>query len=204
MKNRNIIALIILFITSTLYSQSNMNLNGTNSINVSLGLKMNSTTSTSSSLSGVETETNFIIDFNYQYWFDNQWSINASIGAFGVGTNVNYTNISSVTIVPLLFGFSYYPQALLLGNVGRVHFGVNTGVYIGSGQTSNVSLFNTGSEAVIETVFGVEPNVGVDFFISNWLKIGPEISYHLLSEFTKLSDKSYNGGVFSINFGILL
>ncbi|MBK7107414.1 MAG: outer membrane beta-barrel protein [Ignavibacteriae bacterium] len=208
MKNEILIIVVILFvITSTVYSQSNMNLNGTNSINVSFGFKMNSTTSASTTLSEVNTETNILIDLNYQYWFDNQWSVDASVGTFGASANVNYSNISTVTIIPLLFGFSYYPEKLAIGDVGRIHFGLNTGIYIGSGtqtKTSLDNLFSIGSDVVNETVFGVEPNLGIDFFISSWLKIGPKISYHFISNFKELGNKGYSGGVFAINLGILL
>lgn len=192
------------------YSTSfDRDLTGIHSIYINFGFKVNSGTSVNTTVSGVKAETNFTGSLGYQYWFDNQWSINASIGVFSAKTDVNYTNVNSISIVPILFGISYYPEALSLGSVGRVHFGVNTGVYIGSGSKTGVSLnnlSNIGTSSVNETVFGVEPNAGIDFFLSKYIKIGPSVSYHYVSEFQEVigNRKNYSGPVFTIHFGVLL
>ncbi|MBU0473020.1 MAG: hypothetical protein KKF62_02525 [Bacteroidetes bacterium] len=210
--------IILILISSISYSQINeendspneiRSLTGIHSIYMNLGFKMNSSTSANATVSEVKAESNFIGFIGYQYWLDMQWSVNATMGVFSAEANVNYTNVSSISIIPLLFGISYYPEALSLGRVGRVHFGVNTGIYMGSGSKSSVNfnnLSNIGASSVNETVFGVEPNVGIDFFLSKWIKIGSAVSYHFLSEFKEVvgNRKNYSGPVFSINIGILL
>lgn len=183
-----------------------MNLYGTHSIFFLAGFKMNSSTSANVTISEVKAETNFTGSIGYSYWFDNEWSVNITMGIFKAESNVNYTNISSISIIPVLFGFSYYPKTLSLGTAGRVFFGINTGVYIGSGSSTNLNFINFGSSAVIETAFGVVPHTGIDFIISKWLKIGPLISYHFISEFKEVvgNKKNYSGLVFCFNIGLLL
>jgi len=219
MRNIFLLSTIILVLTSSIsYSQvdeknditgSIRNLNGTHSIYLNFGFKVNSSSSATASITGLKAETNIISILGYQYWFDNQWSIHVLIGVFSAEANVNYTNVSSISIVPILFGMSYYPEALSLGNAGRAHFGVNTGIYMGNGSKSGVELNNLsdiGVSSVSETVFGIESNAGIDFFISKWIKVGPEVSYHLISGFKEVigNRKNYSGAVFSINIGLLL
>ncbi|MHC1739153.1 MAG: hypothetical protein AB9882_14190 [Ignavibacteriaceae bacterium] len=208
--------IILILINSISHSQNieensstnkNMNLNGSHSICMSFGFKMNSGTSVNTSLTEVKTETNFISTIGYKYWFDNQWSVNISAGLFNVETNSNYTKLSSISVVPVLFGFSFYPEFLTLGKVGRVHFGVNSGIYFGSAvKTSTGDLINSETTVVNETVFGAEPNAGIDFFVSKWILLGPAISYHFVSEFKEVigNRKNYSGVVFSVKIGVLL
>ncbi len=182
------------------------NLSGAHSVYFSAGFKMNSSTSASVSTLEVKTETNFIGFIGYQYWFSNEGAVNLTVGSFSSESNVSYMNISSNSIVPILFGFSYYPKKLSLGRVGRVRVGANMGIYMGNASKTNVSFVNIGSSAVNETVFGVEPNAGVDFFVTNWLRIGPSISYHFISEFKEVigDRKNYSGPVFLFNIGVVL
>jgi hypothetical protein len=213
-----LIACILILISSISISQSNegsslqgepINLTGVHSIYISFGFKMNSSNSTIASASGVKAETNFIGSLGYQYWWDNQWAMNVSAGVFSAEANVEYANVSSISIMPVLFGVSFYPEALTLGRTGRVHFGLNVGGYMGSGTRTGINLnniLNAGTSSVSETVFGAEPNAGIDFFVSKWLRLGPAISYHFVSEFSEVigNRKNYSGPVFSVNVGVLL
>lgn len=185
---------------------SSVKLEGYNSIYLLTGVKMNSSSSANASLSDVKAESNFQLSLGYQYWFTEEWAVNASVGLFSAEADVKYTNVSAISIIPVLFGFSYYPEVLALGKTGRAHLGLNAGAYIGSATQNNLSLNNFGSSAVSETVFGVEPNAGIDFIVSNWLKIGPSISYHFVSQFNEVigKRKNYSGPVFSLNIGLLL
>jgi hypothetical protein len=185
------------------------NLTGIHSINMNIGFKVNSNSSTKATVGEVKAETNFIGIIGYQYWFDNQWSVNASVGLFQAEADIKYTNVTSIDISPILFGISYYPETFSLGDVGRIHFGINAGVYRASGTRTGVdltNLANIGTTTIEETVFGVEPNAGIDFFISKWIKIGPAISYHFVGDFDEVigNRKNYSGPVFSVIAGLLL
>lgn len=207
--------LFSILLTSTFYSQSinennfenvSSNLNRLNSIFLRAGLKMNSSSNASATISNVKAETNFTGSIGYQYWFNNEWAVKTSIGFFQAKSDINFPDVSTVRILPLLFGFSYHPNVLALGEVGRVYFGVNLGAYIGSGTKTSLSLDNFGSSAITETVFGINPNAGVDFFISKWFMISPVISYHLIEDYNELSVNNLNssGVVLSVSIGLLL
>jgi hypothetical protein len=185
------------------------NLSGTHAINMNIGFKVNSNNKTIATVGEVKAETNFIGMIGYQYWFNNEWTVNASVGLFQAEADIKYTNVTSIDISPVLFGISYYPETFSLGDVGRIHFGINAGVYRAHGTKAGVDLnniWNAGTTSVEETVFGVEPNVGIDFFVSKWVKIGPAISYHFLGDFDEVigNRKNYSGPVFSIIAGLLL
>ncbi len=185
------------------------NLTGIHSINMNIGFKVNSNNTTKAMIGEVKTETNFIGMIGYQYWFDNQWAINASVGLFQAEADIKYTNITSIDICPVLFGINYYPETFTLGDVGRIHFGINAGIYRAKGTKTGVdltNLANIGTTSIEETVFGFEPNAGIDFFVSSWIKIGPAISYHFVGDFDEVigNRKNYSGPVFSINVGLLL
>ncbi len=216
MKRLSILFVLFSFLlNSAFYSQSinennfenvSSNLKGLNSIIVRVGLKMNSSSNATATISNVKAETNFTGSVGYQYWFDNEWAVKTSVGFFQAKSDINFTDVSTISIIPLLFGFRYYPNALYLGEAGRVYFGVNTGAYIGSGTKTGLSINNFGSSAITETVFGINPNAGVDFFISKSFVISPIISYDLIAEFNELStdNLNYSGLVLSVSIGLLL
>lgn len=205
----------ILF-TSVFFSQNisensedsySSNLKGVNSIYLIGGFKMNSSSTVSARIPEVETETNFTGSLGYQYWFDNEWAVKTSIGVFQAESNVSIlAKVTSISIVPIVFGFSYYPEYLSLGSVGRVNVGINAGAYVGSGTKTGISFDNIGTTTITETVFGVEPNVGIDFFISKWFRIGPIISYHFIGDYNDLiiSDEKHSGAVISFVIGLQL
>ncbi len=214
-KSLRFLTVIFFLLSSMTYPQSvknnslnttSINLKGKHSLFLQAGFKINSSSSVQTTITDVEAETNVMGCIGYQYWFDPEWSVNVSTGIFNAESNVNLTNISSIAIIPVLFGFSYYPEALSLGTVGRIYFGINTGIYTGSGTKTNLNFSDFGTSTVNETVLGIAPHAGIDFYISTWLRIGPVISYHLISEFQEVmgNRKNYSGPVFCFNVGILL
>lgn len=179
-------------------------LNGTHAISMSPGFKMNSSSSTNTTIGSVDVDANYIGIVQYKYWFENDWSVNASIGVIGAESDVRFANVSSISVIPILFGFSFYPEKFEIGSVGRVYFGLNTGVYMGTASKTYLSSSNMGTGTVNETVFGVEPHFGIDFFILKWVKIGPSFSYHLMGDFEEvIGDRdNYSDPAFFINMGI--
>lgn len=216
MKKSLLILLIFSFLISSMtYSQdlndhnthtSGIHLNGTHSLFLNAGFKINSSSSVQTTVTDVKAETNFMGCIGYQYWFDPEWSVNVTAGLFSAESNIDLANISSIAIIPILFGFSYYPEALSLGTAGRIYLGVNMGIYIGSGTETKADFVNAGTSTVQETVMGIAPHAGIDFYISSWLRIGPVMSYHLINEFQEVvgNRKNYSGSVFCLNLGILL
>ncbi len=126
------------------------------------------------------------------------------MGVFGAESDVTIANVSSISVIPILFGISYYPDRFEIGSVGRPYFGVNTGVYMGTASKTYATRSNIGTGTVNETVFGVEPHFGIDFFVLKWVKIGPSFSYHLMGDFEEVvgNKDNYSDAVFFINMGI--
>ena len=183
-------------------------LKGTILINLSTGFKINSNNTTSATFGDVKTETDLIGIIGYQYWFAEQWAANASFGLFHADADPKYASVTSIDMNLFSFGISYYPKILSLGDIGRIHCGMNAGLYRITGTKSGVNVHNANicSTAIEEAVFGVAPNAGIDFFILNWIKIGPSVSYHILGDFDQVIGNriNYSGPVFLINAGLLL
>ncbi|MDP4172504.1 MAG: hypothetical protein Q8933_00935 [Bacteroidota bacterium] len=206
-----LICIWLTIVSSNLFSQnvskiSPVNLEGRHSIYLFAGMKINSSSSANATLTAAKSEVNAQFGIGYRYWFMNEWAVNASIGFFGAETDLNYSKVESITIIPILFGFNYFPQALALGSVGRAFIGINMGAYMGNATKNSFSFNSLGSGSVSETVFGIEPNAGIDFIVSDWLRIGPSLSYHFISDFKEVigNKKNYSGPIFSINIGLLL
>lgn len=215
MKSSFLVTLVLVLFCSAIFPQDEVTntgkdrgikLSGDHCIYVFAGLKMNSASGVSADVSGVKTESNLNVGIGYQYWFTEQWSVCASLGVFSAGSNVDLPRISSISIIPVLFGFNYYPKILSLGEAGRVHFGINAGAYVANSTRTDLGLFNAGSSAVNESVFGIEPNAGIDFFAGSWLNIGPSVSYHLINEFNEVTGikRDLSGPIFSLHIGLLL
>ncbi len=120
-------------------------------------------------------------------------------------SNVDYSGISSVNITPLLFGFAYYPDDVSLGDAGRVYVGLDAGVYIRTGSEVGLSTDDFASSTVSETAFGAAPKVGIDFFIKDWLRLGPVLSYHFVTEYEEnIGGRTNNSGpALSLNLGVV-
>ena len=207
---------IFIFNLSSAFSQnnnSNANLKGRHSLNLNTGFMTNSGSTASVDLFNYNSRNNnyyntdanigFGGSFAYGYWFDDEWSLNFECGVLGADVNSNLSTASTFTVVPILFGMKYYPSMLTMGSVGRVYAGLSMGIYTGTSVNSTYWVFD---QVSTEHVFGAKPEVGVDLFVANWFKIGPNLSYHIMSEFTKISNENKNqsGLQFSLNMGIVL
>jgi len=192
--------------SQSLWSQKN--LERMHAIDALIGFKLNSNSSVRVSETGTQSKTHFTGFIGYQYFWKNQWAICAKIGVFTAESAVQFSGMktSSLTIVPILFGISYYPNALSFNHVGRVHLGIHGGAYMASGTKTDFSEAQFVSTSVNETVLGMEPNVGIDFLFSQWLAIGPLFSYHWISQFKQVreSPRDYSGSVWGVHMAVLL
>jgi hypothetical protein len=183
-------------------SDSGMELKGKNSLMVSMGSNVNSRTDINVGIFNVDMNSGFSGSIAYQHWFENDWAINFQIGVLGVSVNSSNYLVSSNSIVPIQFGVRYYPKTISLGDAGRIFGGINIGAYHGS-ISRTTGWFNTHIQT--ETVFGVQPVIGLDLFIAKWLKIGPAVSYHFINDFKNLnlSHDDYGGFEYGFSFGIV-
>ena len=220
--HRSILAVLIMtfvFLTNIFAQEEteHRNLKGRHAISMGMGMRTNSSSVVVRSTSGyypwndndVAINAGFLGSFAYQYWFDEEWAINFQVGVISADIDVNnwsdnrndgYDNFNSNTIAPILMGFKYYPKMLAMGSVGRPYAGFNFGAYVGTVSRSEYWLFH---ETIVETVFGVEPNVGVDLFIAKWLRLGPSLTYHYHTKFKSVALEDKDAFGFMLNMGVV-
>ena len=177
-------------------------LKGRHAITLGGGMKMNSQTAVSVSPAEIDLKSGFVGALTYGYWYDSDWQVNLSVGAFGAGTQVSFRGVSTGAIAHIQVGMSYYPSQLALGAVGRPYISLAAGAYTGSATQAGF----IGAGAVQETVPGGRASVGIDFFPTSWMKLGPAFSYHFLGDFTKIvgDRRNFTGTEFSLGFGVVL
>ena len=177
-------------------------LKGRHAITLGGGMKMNSQTVVSVSPAGIDLKSGFVGSLTYGYWYDSDWQVNLSVGVFGAGTRDSFRGVSTGAIAHIHVGMSYYPSQLALGAVGRPYISVAGGAYTGS--ATQVGFIGAGT--VQETVPGGRASIGIDFFPTSWMKMGPALSYHFLGDFAKIvgDRRNFTGAEFSLGFGVVL
>lgn len=204
MKRIMAFAILFFFISNSfLFAQTEkLDLAGKHTLFFESGFKTNSTTSAVTNPAAVETKTGFIGNFGYGYWFEDEWTLTITAGVFGAESTTKYNGVESNAIVPILFGVKYYPSKLAAGSAGRFYAGLALGTYMGF--ATKTEMWGSTS-SVNESVIGAQASVGFDFFVASWFKIGPKLSYHLLSDFEEImgAKKNLSGGSFSVDFGFV-
>lgn len=181
-----------------------MNLAHSHSIAISMGAKANARTVVSTDISGVQMESGLLGTLSYGYWFDEEWQMNFTAGVFGLALKTSHVGTESDATGAALFGISYYPTALAMGDAGRPFVGIAPGMYFQS-ATRTGALPLASAETVTELVPGVRAMLGVDIFPAGWLRISPTLSYHWVGKFTETpsGSETYSGADFSLGLGVV-
>lgn len=200
MKTKLVFTLLIIL---PIYLSAQIDLTNRNAISLYGGTMINNSTTSTVSTAGVNTEVNGIGIINYEHHFSNEWSFGLSSGLFNAATSTDYTGVSSTIIFPTFFDVTYYPENFVFGESARAYTGIGVGIY--TAKAEKAGSFPSGISNISESVFGVRPNIGVDFYLVDWFKIGPNISYHLMSDFSEVigKRKNYSGPAFSLRFGFM-
>lgn len=173
-----------------------LQLKATHSISLLVGYQDITTKAVTVSATAIDVSTHIIGFLRYQYWPENHSSFNISVGMFSTKTNVRFFRATSTTIIPILLGYTFYPNSLSVGKTGRFFVGANIGTYIQSISDVNIGFFGFGGRSETKSDFGAEFHTGMDFFVSRWIKIGPQVSWHSIDK--------YRGPAFSVSIGVLL
>ena len=177
-------------------------LEGRHAINLIIGVKTNSKIGATVAPGKVNLESGFVGSVGYGYWFEEEWQLGFAAGVLAAQSSVDFGNVSSWSIVPVLFGVNYYPTRLAMGKVGRPYIGASGGPYIGSASFVG-GLSGTGT--TVETVPGARFVLGVDLFFGGWFRFGPAVAYHLVGKFSEIApENSFSGVEFSLTLGALL
>jgi len=192
-----------LFVILTLCLSAQTDLTNRNSISLSGGTVINNSATASAGIGNVDAEVNMLGIINYEYHFSNEWSIGISSGIFSVASHVGYNGVSSIMVYPTLLEVLYYPENFTFGESARGYAGIGLGAY--TAKANKVGVLPIIVASIDETVFGISPQVGVDFYITSWLKAGPNISYHLMTDFDEAigERRNYSGPAFSLRLGVM-
>lgn len=153
-----------------------------------------------------EAKTNgFIGNIIYSYWIQEQLSITLSAGflAGEVSSNVSLSSVNqhSSAIIPVLIGVNYYFLNPTQEDAVRPFLSAAIGPYIGSETNNTILSQSTHSE----TALGGRLGAGIDFLLSNHIKLGANVRYNLMSDFSNPigARSNYNGADFSIGIGYI-
>jgi len=132
-----------------------------------------------------EAKTNgFIGNIIYSYWIQEQLSITLSAGflAGEVSSNVSLSSVNqhSSAIIPVLIGVNYYFLNPTQEDAVRPFLSAAIGPYIGSETNNTILSQSTHSE----TALGGRLGAGIDFLLSNHIKLGANVRYNLMSDFS--------------------
>lgn len=133
---------------------------------------------------------------SYQYWTENNSALSFSLGILKTETHARYSRTFSKTTIPFLIGYNFYPDGLSWGNVGRGYFGLNAGTYIETNSSVNIDPDNFGAQTNTEVKIGADLHLGLDFYPSKFIRMGPRLAWH--------SSEYFQGTVVSLTFGVLL
>ena len=217
---------VFLVVQTTFTAQT---LNGKSSLFLSGGLRANSRTFISTNTNYLDTKSDFNEAINYEHWFSEEWALTISAGVIGLQTNTtpkysgttitinSYIDVgamvgkmagssisakysSTLSVIPVLIGGSYYPQFLSINSIGRPYIAVAVGGYKGNSYGMKIP-----NQFLEEFVFGGLASVGVDFLVGSGIIIGPKVSYDILSDFTQIlnSNKNLSGASIALDFGLI-
>jgi hypothetical protein len=105
---------------------------------------------------GSVSANGFLASFSYVYWPHSEWGVEASASL--LKSSVTAGTAASVTA--LLFGPSYYPEALALGSFARPYLSAAVGPYIGLETPAGFGAMGPQTQ----TIVGVRLSAGIDTY----------------------------------------
>lgn len=145
----------------------------------------------------------FSINLLYGYSMRENLAVTLSAGFLGGETSSTATSAGSEqrasSVVPILVGIRYYIADPGAEDFVRLFLSTSVGSFLGF-EASNTMLRQ---EARSESTFGGKVGVGIDFFLSNHVKLVAVAAYNAMLDFkTPIGARAnYNGGDFSVGFG---
>jgi outer membrane protein W len=205
-KSLTIIVLII--ILSALSLAQEYTLKGRSALEVNIGFWGGAKASNSLTTNGIHSEASInglSGSMLYSQWIQEQLSVTLSFGLLAgeVNSTANPMTINqhASAVMPILIGVHYYFFSPIQDDVVRPFVSTAIGAYIGSEANNTLISENAHSE----TVYGGQIGAGIDFLISNHIKLGVNVRYNIMSDFsTPIGARSnYNGADASIGIGLI-
>lgn len=207
--------LFLVLISTVLTAQNNssdcnlMPLKGRHSVGFGIGM-LNQQEATILMVT-VKAEANLIGNFYYNYWITDEWALELNAGILNAeifkGVSMAGIEQKAATVIPVLAGARYYPDFAALAENVRPYVTALVGVHLGHSSSNKVTLgVKVGSETKVQSVFGSKVGLGIDAFLSSWIRMGLMAGYNIGTDFNEPvgTRENYSGFDLSLNFGILL
>jgi hypothetical protein len=202
----SVLAALVLVATTTARTQ-NLSLAHRSSLELNIGFWSGGASNTITA-GGVRADVGasaFVGGLQFAHSLREYLSITVSAGLLAgkASSTVNFLNVTQQvsSVVPVLLGVKYYALESAADGQVRPYLSAAVGPYVGS-EESNTLL---SQESRIETAFGGRLGAGIDFFLSNHLKLGANADYNLMSNFSTPigARRNYNGGDFALGVGYI-
>jgi len=197
----------IAFLGTTSFAQD-ISLKGRSALELNIGFWGGASASSTQSLGGIQSQagTNgFQGNLLYSYWIREYSSVTLSVGFLSAQaiSNVSISGVNSTAsaVVPVLLGMRYYAFNPAPDDAVRPFASGAIGVFIGSQSSSTIGS----QQSVSATTFGGQVGVGIDFLLSNYVKLGVGVKYNAMSNFTTPigARRNYNGADVSLGIGYI-
>jgi hypothetical protein len=206
-RNTLIVVMAIILFSAVSVAQE-YSLKGRSALELNIGFWGGGKSSNAVSATGFQSEskTNGLLgNIQYSRWIQEQLSVTVGVGYLAGETRSTVSVLEigqrSSAVVPLLVGVNYYFINPGPEDAVRPFISAAIGTYIGS-EASNTIVSQT---AHSEAAFGGRFGAGLDFLLSNHIKMGMNVGYNLMTDYTSPvgARKSYNGADASIGIGYI-
>jgi len=170
---------------------------GRSSINFGLGL----TGQRSANLgrSGIDARvTGEIASFGFSHWVRPEVAITIGAAMLGAQQTVSRGGLEATSVTPILFGVSYSPRALAVTSSLRPYASLAAGPYFHSVSELGVS----GVSAGVETVAGMRPAIGANWFVARHFMMSLEGDYHAIGHLDSIDAAGSQPGGFGMSFAL--
>lgn len=158
----------------------------------------------------VKAESNLMGNLYYNYWFTDEWALELNAGILNAevfsGVSLLGVEQKAATVIPVLVGARYYPSFAALAENVRPFVIALVGAHMGHSSSNKVTLgVKVGSETKVQSVFGSKVGLGIEAFLSSWMRLGLMAGYNIGADFKEPvgTRENYSGFDLSLNFGIM-
>lgn len=144
----------------------------------------------------------FVASISHRYWLTDRWAVGPFVSILDTGVqsiNAQNGNNRSVLLTSILFGVDYavVPGE---GNINVIFYlSISGGPYMST--TARTSADDTAASV---TALGLRPQIGLDWYLNEWLIFEFAFGYHVVSDFNQPvgTDTNYSGMEFSMGLGL--
>ncbi len=184
------------------YYSSTFSLRGTHTVVVNAGFW--SVASRATATPDDSQAGGFVGSISHRYWLTDNWGVGPFLSILDTGAktlNASSNTSQHLLLTSILFGvdYAFVPASSNINVIFYLSGAV--GPYM-----SSTARLSPGDEAISVTAFGARPQIGMDWYLNNWLVFEFAFGYHIISDFQEPvgGDKNYSGPEFSMGVGLAI